>query len=198
MAASSAEKTIVLCISGLAGCGKSTAAKKIAAEYNLRYYSGGDALKALAVEEGYRGADQGWWETTPGAEFLQKRMRNHSFDKEVDRKLLNWAKQGNVVLDSWTMPWLLQDGFKMWLDASSQVRAERIALRDGITVKEALAALRTKENTTKSIYKALYGFDLGEDFAPFDLVLDVNDLTPEEVVQALRLVIDNLVPRTLR
>jgi cytidylate kinase len=198
MAASSAEKAIVLCISGLAGCGKSTAAKKIAAEYKLRYYSGGDALKALAVEEGYREVDQGWWETTPGAEFLQKRMGNHSFDKEVDRKLLNWAKQGNVVLDSWTMPWLLQDGFKIWLDASAQVRAERIAQRDGITVKEALAALRTKENTTKSIYKALYGFDLGEDFAPFDLVLDVNDLTAEEVFQALRLVIDNLVPRTLR
>lgn len=198
MAASSAEKTIVLCISGLAGCGKSTVAKRIAVAYKRRYYSGGDALKALAVEEGYRGADRGWWETSPGAEFLQKRMGNHSFDKEVDRKLLNWAKQGNVVLDSWTMPWLLPDGFKIWLDASAQVRAERIAQRDGITVKEALAALRIKEDKTKSIYKALYGFDLGEDFAPFDLVLDVNDLSPEEVFQALRLVIDNLVPRTLR
>ena len=40
-------KTII-CISGLAGTGKSTLAKRIAQKYNLSYYSGGDALNELA------------------------------------------------------------------------------------------------------------------------------------------------------
>jgi len=45
-------KSIVLCISGMAGTGKSTLAKKVAAKYRLKYYSGGDALKTLGSEVG--------------------------------------------------------------------------------------------------------------------------------------------------
>ena len=47
-------KKIVICISGLPGCGKSTVAKKLAQKYRLRYISGGDALKELAVEAGFK------------------------------------------------------------------------------------------------------------------------------------------------
>ena len=46
-------KKVVICISGMAGTGKSTLAKKLALKYGLRYYSGGDALRVLAAEEGY-------------------------------------------------------------------------------------------------------------------------------------------------
>ena len=47
-------KGIVICISGLAATGKSTLAKRLAGSLNLRYVSGGDGLKMLAVERGYR------------------------------------------------------------------------------------------------------------------------------------------------
>ncbi len=56
-----------------------------------------------------------------------------------------------------------------------------------------LRFLREKEARTKEIYKKLYGFDLGEDFSPFHLILDVNQLNRDEVFQALRMTIDNLV-----
>ena len=96
----------------MAGCGKSTAARKIAEKFKLRYFSGGDALKALAIETGYKPIDKGWWESEEGIKFLEKRKQDHSFDKAVDKKLLEWGKQGNVVLDSWTMPWLLKKASK--------------------------------------------------------------------------------------
>jgi len=184
---------MVVCLSGMAGCGKSTVAKKIAEKYNLRYFSGGDALKALALEMGYTPLDRGWWESEEGMRFLSERMQDPTFDKKVDEKLLTWAKEGNVVLDSWTMPWLLKDGFKMWLVASTEERARRIANRDGITFEHALSAQKKKDARTKTIYKKLYGFTLGEDFSPFDVVLDVNCLTPEEVFQTISQVIDNLL-----
>jgi cytidylate kinase len=184
---------IVICICGMAGSGKSTVAKKIAEKYELKYYSGGDALKALAVEEGYKPLKRGWWETEEGTRFLKKREENQKFDEIVDKKLLQLAKQGNLVLDSWTMPWLLKKGFKIWLEASLEKRAERIADRDGISVKEALEALRNKEESTKAIYKKLYGFSLGEDFKPFHLILDTDNLKAEEVFQVLCTVIDNMI-----
>jgi len=186
-------KKIIICISGMTGCGKSTVAKRLAEKYGLKYYSGGEALKSLAAEAGYNPTDKGWWETEEGMRFLKERMQNSSFDRKVDEKLLKWAEEGNVVLDSWTMPWLLKKGFKIWLEASEEVRAKRLAGRDGLTVNEALKILKEKDEKTKTIYKKLYGFLLGEDLSPFDMILDVNKLNSEEVFQNLSLVIDKLI-----
>jgi cytidylate kinase len=186
-------KAIVICISGMAGTGKSTLAKKLAQKYSLKYYSGGDALRALAAEKGFNSSSNGWWESPEGLCFLEKRKADSSFDRAVDDKLLKYAEQGNVLLDSWTMPWLVKRGFKIWLAASVEKQAERIAKRDKMTVEAALEALKEKEAQTKAIYRALYGFALGEDFAPFNLILDTDNLSADEVFQVLCTVVDNVV-----
>jgi len=189
---SATEKKAVICISGMAGTGKSTLAKKLAQRYGLKYYSGGDALKALAIEKGCNASNNGWWESPEGLAFLRQREKDPQFDKTVDEKLLEYAQQGNVLLDSWTMPWLLKTGFKIWLLASIEKRAERVAERDNITVKDALRILKEKEARTKAIYQKLYGFTLGEDYAPFNLVLDTDNLNAEEVFEALCKVLDSV------
>jgi cytidylate kinase len=190
---SKTEKKTVICISGMAGTGKSTLAKKLAQKYGLKYYSGGDALKALAAEKSGDVSNNGWWESPEGLAFLRQRERDLQFDKAVDDKLLEYAQQGNVLLDSWTMPWLLKTGFKIWLLASMEKRAVRVAERDKMTVKDALKILKEKEARTKAIYQKLYGFNLGEDYTPFDLVLDTDNLDAEEVFQVLCKVLDNVV-----
>jgi len=189
------KKKVVICISGMTGSGKSTVAKRLAAKYGLDYFSGGNALKSLAQEEGYNLDLTGWWETAEGLKFLQQRMGDPDFDKRIDEKLLELAKQGNIVLDSWTMPWLLKGGFKVWLEASAQVRAKRVMNRDSISIEEAVKALTKKDEQTRQIYKNLYGFDLGNDLSPFNLVLATDDLNPEEVFHAVCLVTDRLVFR---
>ncbi len=186
-------KKIVICISGMAGTGKSTLSKKLAEKYNLKCFSGGDALKELANAEGYDASRQGWWESPEGLNFLNERIIDPKFDQAVDAKLLDYAQEGNVLLDSWTMPWLLKEGFKIWLMASIEKRAARVAERDKITVDEAFEVLKEKEERTKAIYKKLYGFSLGEDFVPFDLVLDTDNLSADEVFEVLCRVIENMV-----
>ena len=93
-----ADKKIVICISGMAGTGKSTLTKKLAEKFSLKCYSGGDALKELAKTEGYDVARQGWWESPEGLNFLNERVNDPKFDKAVDAKLLEYAQQGNVLL----------------------------------------------------------------------------------------------------
>jgi cytidylate kinase len=187
------KKKIVICISGMTGSGKSTVAKKLADKYGFDYFSGGNALKALAQEEGYDSDVTGWWETAEGLKFLQQRMGDPAFDKRIDEKLLELAEQGNVVLDSWTMPWLLKDGFKIWLEASPQVRAKRVVTRDDISIEEAIEAMKEKDEKTRQIYNRLYGFDLGNDLSPFNFVLATDELDPDEVFHAVCLVTDRLV-----
>ena len=189
---SSLDKKMVICICGMAGTGKSTLSRKVAKRYNLKCYSGGDALKELAKAEGLDASREGWWETPEGLNFLKRRASDPKFDKEVDAKLLQYAEQGNVLLDSWTMPWLLKGGFKIWLMASIDKRAARVAVRDRISVAEAVKVLEEKEAQTKAIYKKLYGFSLGEDFEPFELVLDTDNLNADEVFGVLCRVIDSV------
>lgn len=185
--------SIVLCICGMAGSGKSTLSRKIAKKYHLQYFSGGDALMALALEKGFSALERGWWESKEGLRFLEKRGKDPAFDMAVDKKQLEMVEEGNVVLDSWTMPWLLLKGFKVWLEASPEKRAERIAGRDKIGFNEALAALKQKEKRTQAIYKKMYGFSLGEDFAPFNFILDTETLDAEEVFRVLCMVVENVV-----
>jgi len=187
------KKKVVICISGMTGSGKSTVAKKLADKYGLGYFSGGNALRTLAHEEGYESDMRGWWETAEGLRFLQQRMGDPAFDRRIDEKLLELAEQGNVVLDSWTMPWLLKEGFKIWLEASPQVRAKRVVNRDNISIEEAVKALKEKDERTRQIYNGLYGFDLGHDLSPFNLVLATDELDPDEVFHAVCLVTDHLV-----
>jgi cytidylate kinase len=185
------KEPLVICVCGMAGSGKSTLAKKLADRYGLKYYSGGDALKALAMEEGHKNIEQGWWESKEGMRFLEKRKKDPKFDRAIDNKLVELAQKGNVVLDSWTSPWLLKRGFRIWLEASTEKRAERIAKRDGIAFEQALKALENKESLTKGIYKRLYGFSLGEDYEPFHFILDTDNLRAGEVFEVLCMLIDN-------
>lgn len=185
--------SVVLCVCGMAGSGKSTLAKRIAEQYRLRYYSGGDALMALALEQGFSARERGWWESKEGLRFLEQRGKDPRFDKAIDQKQLEMAEEGNVVFDSWTMPWLLKKGFKIWLEASIEKRAERIAGRDRIDFDEALQALKQKENQTRGIYKKLYKFSLGEDYSPFNFILDTETMNAEEVFQVLCKVIERII-----
>jgi cytidylate kinase len=187
------KQKIVLCISGMAGSGKSTVAKRIAKKCSLNYLSGGDVLKALASDVGFNPESRGWWESPEGFLFLKKRSEDFSFDRKVDEKLQERARQGDVVLDSWAQAWLIDEGFKIWLDASTEERAKRIAKRDKLSYEEALKALKKKEKLTKMIYKKMYGFDLGEDFSPFDVILDVTHLSEVEVFQVISLIVHQLL-----
>jgi len=186
-------KKIIICISGLPGCGKSTVAKKLAQKYKLRYVSGGDALKELAVEAGYKPSGEDWWETEEGRRFLNMRMEDPNFDRKVDEKLIEAAKEGNIVLDSWTMPWLLDEGFKIWLDASPEVRASRAAKRDKISLEKAKKLIMEREKKTREIYRRLYGFNLGEDFSPFHIILDTDKLNADEVFKTLCMIVDHMI-----
>ena len=178
----------------MTGSGKSTVAKRLAERYNLEYFSGGNAMKALAKDEGYDSDVRGWWESPEGLNFLKQRMSDPAFDKKIDQKLLELATVGNVVLDSWTVPWLLKEGgFKVWLESSPQARAKRVVNRDRISFEEALKALTEKDERTRQIYKNLYDFDLGHDLTPFNLILATDDLDPDDVFYAVSVVIDRLV-----
>jgi cytidylate kinase len=195
---SSKSQKLVICIAGLTACGKSTAARRLAERFHLKYASGGTALKEAALKMGYKSSGKGWWESAEGARFLEQRMRDPELDRRIDDYLLRLAERGDIVLDSWTMPWLSQRGFKIWLEVSPEERARRLTRRDGISIEKAEKTIEEKDGKTKQIYSHLYGFKLGEDYSPFDLILDSERLSADEVFDVLCFVVERLVLKKSR
>ena len=173
--------------------GKSTAAKALADRFALKYYCAGDALKELAIERGYRPSGEDWWETEAGMKFLEERKKNSQFDKEVDARLVNVAKQGKVAMTSYTAPWLVEGGVKIWLRASQEVRARRLASRDKMSHDKALHIILERDLENQRIYRNLYGIRFGEDLSVFDFVLNTDNLTVDDVVEILHSIVKHFV-----
>ena len=56
--------------------------------------------------------DDDWWDTPEGMQFLNQREQNSEFDKNLDKKLTDLFDQGGMVITSYTLPWLIDDGVK--------------------------------------------------------------------------------------
>ena len=170
-------------ISGPPAIGKTTIAKGLAKEFGLVYLSGGDILKELAKDEGFEVKGNDWWDTQEGMNFLSKRQENSEFDKKVDDKLKRLFSAGNVVITSYTLPWLVEGGVKIWLDGSKENSAQRMTTRDNLSKNNALEIVQKRYNENKIIYKTLYGFEFGENLSVFDKIIETDDLNAEQVLE---------------
>lgn len=181
----SRERKISVIISGMPSVGKTTAADAIATRYHLKHVAGGDMLKEMAFDRGYRPSGSDWWDTSEGMKFLSERKTDAEFDKEVDRRLSQYIRNGNVVITSYSMPWLAKDdGLKLWFHATQKKRAERLAGRDKISISRALEIVRRRDRENRMLYKKIYGIEFGKDLSPFNFVIDTNELTAVEVAKA--------------
>ena len=173
-------------ISGPPAIGKTTIAKGLAKEFDIEYLSGGDILKELAQEQGFQTEGDDWWDTQEGINFLDQRKKNSEFDKNVDNKLKELFSKGGIVVTSYTLPWLIEGGVKIWLDGSKENSALRMTARDNSSKDEALAIVQKRYNENKIIYKELYGFEFGEDLSVFDKIIETDDLNVEQVLEVAK------------
>jgi cytidylate kinase len=190
-----ANKLFSIVISGWPAVGKTTIACKLAEEFDITMYNGGDILKMLAEEEhkGYSVKRDDWWDTTEAKKFMEERKSDPSFDKKVDKKLIEIVKKGGTVITSYTLPWLVQDEsiiiIKFWLRGSPENRARRMANRDGISFEEAKRIIKLRDEENKKIYYRLYGFRFGEDLTVFDYVLNTDRLSIDSLVDISKLIV---------
>lgn len=179
-------------ISGLPAVGKTTVAKSIANKFNLKQYSGGDVLKEMAISKGYTMSGNDWWDTEQGIKFLSERKSNPDFDKQVDERLLELVAKGDVVITSYTLPWLAKDAVKFWLKGSRESRAKRMVNRDNIEYEKALQIISMRDEENKKLYMKLYNIRFGDDLSVFDYVLNTDQLSVDAVVDIANAIVKHL------
>ena len=117
-------------------------------------------------------------------EFGRLAEQDHSIDRALDLAMLEVARQGGVVLEGRLAGFMAQreriPAFKVRLEASEEVRAQRIAMREGAPVDEVLARMRAREQSDALRYRVIYEFDY-YDRELYDVVIDTDDRTPNAI-----------------
>jgi len=161
-------------ISGGPGTGTTTLSKLLSARLGLPHVYAGQIFRALAAERGMT-----------LAEFGRYAEQHPEVDRELDARLVERARQGDAILEGRMVVWQIDHAgvpaLKVLLVAPEQVRAERVANREGKSdVGAVLAENRAREASEAKRYQEIYGFE-PNDPRKYDLVIDTSDKTPEEI-----------------
>jgi cytidylate kinase len=154
--------TLTIAVSGLHGAGTTTVASALADTFNLRYISAGMLFRQLAKEKG-----------VSLAELSQVAETNPKIDQEIDKRTQGEAEKGNVVIDAYIAGWVARRfaDLKIYLSASIEVRALRIANRENRPYEEVLEETRIREESEQQRFHEFYGIDVSETRF-YDLILN--------------------------
>lgn len=186
--------SLSIVISGWPAVGKTTIAETLARSFNLKLWNGGDILKMMAYERGYSSSlDHDWWDTEEAARFMSERNNNPNFDREVDNRLIELVKGGNVVITSYTLPWIADARINFWLQGSVDNRAKRMSMRDKIDIASAKRIVERRDTENKIIYRKLYQFEFGERLDVFDFAMNTDILSLESLINISKNIVENIL-----
>ncbi len=171
---------MIITISGKAGSGKSTIAKLLSEKLNLKHYSIGDLMRAMATEKGLS-----------LLEFNKMAEKDTSIDFGLDNKLKELSKtKDNFVVDGRLTAFFIPHAqVKVFLDADDKVRAQRI-LNDrrqhekSKSLKETIANIKKREKSEKERYQKYYGVNY-LDKKLYNYIIDTSNMAPNEVVDKI-------------
>ena len=170
------KSSVVIAISGPPGSGKTTYATRLAKEFNLRYYSAGRIFRELAESKGMS-----------LRELSKLAEEDPRIDLEIDKRTLEEALRGNVVIEGHLVAWVVKDiaDVKIYVTAPLTERVRRIASREGRDLAEVLEETLIREYSQARRFYQYYGIDV-RDLSIYDLVIDTSKLSVEETYALLR------------
>lgn len=173
---------MIVVVAGPPGSGKTTAASLYAERYGVTLVSGGHLFREMAAERRMDLASLGAY-----AE------EHHEVDRQLDAMVLAAVRNAvserrDAVVDGRIQAHLLPRqglrAFSVLVTAPIDVRAKRIADREGIPEPRALEDILARERSERTRYRAIYGIDL-DDVSVYALTVDSKDTRPDAIVRRI-------------
>jgi len=176
-------KKSIITITGQSGSGVSTVTEQLARALDYRRFSAGGLFRNLAHQYDM------------SVEKLNEYAKeNRVVDQEIDTLIRRLGEGYEIILDARLGYYWIHDSFKVYLSADQDIAARRIyedivtGRRKGekaVSVIEAAASIDAQNESTMERYFRNYGIDIGNT-RPFDLIIDTNQKTLDEVVALIR------------
>ncbi len=148
-----------IAISGKSGCGNSSVTRIVGEKLGLRVIN--YTFHDMALEKGIS-----------FEEMCELAERDDRYDQDLDRKQVELAAAPGCVLGSRLAIWLLPDAdLKVYLDGTPQIRAARIARREGTDYADTLERTVERDRRDRQRYLRLYSIDIDR-FEDADLIID--------------------------
>ena len=165
-------------ISGPPGSGKTTACRKLSEKLGMDAVVFGEFFRKLAKERGMT-----------LAEFGKLAENDPSIDKMIDAMILDAAKKdSDIILESRLSAHMLTSNgipaFRIYLEASPETRIRRVGIREGESPEEVYRHTIERQSSEAKRYKMYYDIDI-EDRSVYDLILNTDDLDPDQVVDRI-------------
>lgn len=172
---------MIVTLSGLPGSGKTSVARELIARYGFTMISAGEQFRKLAQERGMT-----------LEEFGALAQNDSSIDIAIDQRQKELAVKYDMSLVEGRLAGHTIDAdIKIWLKTTPQVRAQRVAKREGISVEKALADNETRERVEATRYKTFYDIDQN-DWSCYDLIIDTRLWDAKGVADIIGTAIDGL------
>jgi CMP/dCMP kinase len=164
----------LIAVAGLPGTGTTTLCRLLSPRLDMPHVYAGQLFRELAKEHGMS-----------VNEFGEYAESHPEIDIELDRRMITVARKGGVILEGRMCAWQVREAgvpaLKVLLEAPEEVRARRVAAREGETDwMQVLVQNRHREASEAKRYREFYGFD-PNDPRHYDLVIDSSDKSPEKI-----------------
>jgi len=165
-------------ISGPPGSGKTTVCNKLAAELSYDAVVFGRIFRDIAAERGLSLSELG-----------DTAEKDRSIDELIDSRILQLARENdNMILESRLSAYMLTrhgiPAFRVYLDASSDVRIRRIGTRENETPEQTMKITAEREASEAKRYMMYYGIDIN-DTEIYDLIVNTDELDADSVVEKI-------------
>ena len=136
---------MIIAIGGTAGSGTTTAAKVLAEKIGIPFISAGGIFRQMAEERGM----------TP-VEFGKFAENNTDIDKEIDNRQAKLAEEADeLIIEGRLSAYFVDADLKVCFTAPLEVRAKRVAEREGKSVELAKEEIIAREESEALRYKEI-------------------------------------------
>ena len=157
-----------IAISGKSGCGNSTVSRIVSERLGLTLIN--YTFKSIARDQGIS-----------FEEVCRRAEHDDSYDRLVDERQVRLAADGECVLGSRLAIWLFENAdFKVYLNASLDVRSRRIFEREGGELEHVIRETEARDARDRDRYLGLYKIDI-DHFEFADLTINADTASQYEI-----------------